>query len=98
MNITIDGQVVKVTPFDNNIIDIADRTKIVIPSVCYREKNSKGCCQACIVEIDGEQKFACATKPVAGMNVVVDRKDLKIIRRQRLLEYRKKIKNSISCE
>ena len=41
-----------------------------------------------MVKIDGEQKFACSTIPQNGMNIVVDREDLKAIRKQRLIEYK----------
>jgi len=92
MNITIDGQVVEVIPSDKTIVDVADRAKIRIPDACYRVEKSKGCCQACVVEIDGEQRYACATAPKEGMNVVVSREDLKAIRKQRLFVYQENIK------
>ena len=97
-SVTIDDQVVEVTPFDNNILDIAKRAEIKIPAPCYRNQRSKGCCSACVVEIDGEQKFACSTIPQNGMNIVVDRADLKAIRKQRLLEYKEGIKTGNPCE
>ena len=93
MNITIDGRVIEVIPSDKNIVDVAGRAKIGIPDTCYRVKKNKGCCQACVVEIDGEQKYACATVPSEGMNVVVGREDLKAIRKQRLFVYQESIKN-----
>jgi len=98
MNITIDGQVIEVTPSDKNIVDVASRAKIAIPAACYRAKRSKGCCSACVVDIDGEQKFACSTVPQDGMNIVVDRTDLKAIRKQNLLEYKEGIKSGNLCE
>lgn len=97
-SVTIDGQVVEVTPFDNNILDIASRAEIRIPAPCYRDQRSKGCCNACVVEIDGQQKFACSTIPHNGMNIVVDRADLKAIRKQRLLEYKEGIKAGNPCD
>jgi len=97
MNITIDGKIIKFNSNDENIVDIADRSKIGIPAPCYRAKKSKGCCSTCVVEIDGEQKFACATKPKDGMNIIVNRLDLKLIRKKRLLKYTEGIKNDNSC-
>lgn len=44
MNITIDGQVIEITPSDKNIVDVADRSKITIPAACYRAQQGKGCC------------------------------------------------------
>ncbi len=98
MSITIDGQVVEITSTDRNLVDVADRVRIAIPAACYRAKQSKGCCHACVVEIDGEQKFACATVPESGMNIVVDRADLKALRKERLMEYREGIKNGNPCK
>lgn len=98
MNITIDGQQIEVTTDDKNIVDVADRMKIGIPAACYRSKQSKGCCHACVVEIDGEQKFACSTTPEDGMEVVFDRKDLKELRKERLLEYQTGIDSGNPCQ
>jgi len=97
-SVTIDGQMIDLTPFDNNIIDLASRAKIKIPAPCYHNKRSKGCCSACVVEIDGEQKFACSTSPENGINIVVDRADLKALRKQRLLEYKEGIKSGNPCK
>jgi predicted molibdopterin-dependent oxidoreductase YjgC len=67
MKITIDGQNIEVTADDKNIVEVADRMRIGIPAACYRAKQSKGCCHACVVEIDGEQKYACSTTPDPGL-------------------------------
>jgi predicted molibdopterin-dependent oxidoreductase YjgC len=98
ISVTIDGQVISVTSTDKNIVDVASRAKIAIPAPCYRAKQSKGCCSACVVEIDGEQKFACSTVPENGMNIVVDRADIKAIRKQRLLKYKEGIKSGNPCK
>lgn len=97
MKITIDGKDVDITADDKNIIDVADRAKIAIPAPCYRAQQSKGCCNACVVEINGEQKFACATTPEDGMDIVLDRPDLKVIRKERLLKYQEGIKSGNPC-
>lgn len=97
-SVRIDGQMIDLTPFDNNIVDLASKAKIKIPAPCYHNKRSKGCCNVCVVNIDGEQKFACSTVPQHGMNIIVDRADLKAIRKQRLLEYKEGIKKGVPCE
>ncbi len=96
-DVSIDGQVISITSTDKNIVELASRAKIGIPAPCYRDKQNKGCCSACVVEINGEQKFACSTVPENGMNIVVDRADLKAIRKQRLLEYKEGIKSGNPC-
>ena len=96
MSIILDGQSFEIDIFDNNIIDVANRANITIPAPCYRNKQRKGCCHGCVVEIDGEQKYACSTKPIDGMNVVIDRTDLKEIRKKAIKEYNDATKNSKS--
>lgn len=97
-NVTIDGQLIELTPFDNNVIDMVSRANIKIPAPCYRTKRIKGCCSVCVVEVDGEQQFACSTVPQHGMNIIVGREDLKAIRKQRLLEYKESIKGTSQLE
>lgn len=96
--ITIDGKLIEVSPEDMNIVDVASRERIAIPAPCYRANRSQGCCNSCVVEIDGEEKFACSTIPEDGMDVVIDREDLKAIRKERLKEYQADIKNGNPCE
>jgi len=98
MSVTIDGQRVEVAPSDKNIVDIATRAKIGIPAACYRAQRKKGCCHGCVVEIDGEQKFACVTAPRNGMNIVLDRADLKAIRQHNLKKYKEGIKSGNLCK
>ena len=92
-SITIDGQLIEINQDDKNIVDVAIRTKIAIPAACYHAQRKKGCCHGCVVEIDGEQKFACTTVPVDGMNIVINRGDLKTIRKKNLVKYTKGIKS-----
>jgi len=49
----IDGQVIDVTSFDKNIVDIVSRVKIGIPAPCYRDQRKDACCSACVVDVDG---------------------------------------------
>lgn len=98
MKINIDGKQVKVLPNDKNIVDVADRAKITIPAPCYRTNRSKGCCQVCVVKINGENKYACVTKPLDGMDISVDREDLNKVRKERIKEYKKiPLKSSKGC-
>jgi NADH dehydrogenase/NADH:ubiquinone oxidoreductase subunit G len=97
MKITIDGRPITVDPSDKNIVDVADREKIAIPEACYHAERRKGCCRGCVVEIDGEQKYACVTEPSDGMEIVVDRADLKATRTANLREYHKRIKSGAQC-
>ena len=93
ITITIDGKSIDVNPEDKNIVAIASRSKIGIPAPCYLAKRKNGCCNACVIEVDGEQKYACSTSPKDGMNITVNRDDLKSLRKQRLLKYNEGIKN-----
>ncbi len=87
MNIIIDGKEVIFTGEDKNIVDLADRVGIGIPAPCYRSNQKNGCCKACVIEIDGKQAYACGTKPEENMNIIVNRADLKAIRKERINKY-----------
>ena len=94
MNITIDGNQVEVSPEDKNIVDVAGRLKIALSHLCYSSNRSEGCCQGCVVEIDGENKYACVTKPLDGMAIIVNRDDLNRIRKENVKEYQKRSKDA----
>lgn len=101
MKVTFDGKVVEFFEEDRNIVEVADRAKVKIMAPCLRAERKKGCCKACVVEIDGERKYACATKPVDGMNIIMDREDLKQARKKRLKAYRENQENpcgGFSCD
>lgn len=87
MKIIIDEKWIEVSPKDKNIIDVADRAKIRIPAPCYRTKRNKGCCQVCVIEINGKKEYACVTKPIDGMNIIFNRDDLNQIRKERMIKY-----------
>jgi len=93
MEITIDNKQFEVFPGDKNIIDVASRAKIGIPSPCYRSESNNGCCKVCVVEIEGKYTNACCTRPVDGMEVIVNREDLKLLRKERMLDYQEYLKN-----
>jgi len=90
--LTIDGKSIEVNPMDKNIVDVASRYKIGIPAPCYLAKRKNGCCNACVIEIDGQQKFACSTSPKDGMNITVNREDLKALRKDRIQQYMEAIR------
>src|SRR3990172_3915153 len=57
------------------IIQTAQRHRIEVPRLCYREGlRPDGNCRACVVEIKGERALApsCCRTPTAGMEVVTD--------------------------
>lgn len=93
MSITIDGQIFEIKNSDKNIVDLADRIGIALPAPCYRNNRKNGCCNSCVVEVDGKEQFACVTIPVNNMNININRDDLKEIRKTRLLEYQQALKD-----
>ena len=70
-----------------NIVDVAARAKIGIPAPCYHDGRGDGCCQGCVVEIGGEETFACSTFPKNGMNIITNSVALKTLRKERILAY-----------
>ena len=98
-DIAIDGKNVTVKDFSMNIVEIAKIAGIMIPSPCFLAKKKNGCCKACVVEIDEKHSYACGIKPTEGMNIIVNREDLKTLRKERLLKYKEAIKNNepIKC-
>ena len=98
MKVTIDGTSIEVNLADKNIVEVAKRARIGIPAPCYLANRKKGCCNGCVVEIDGKQEFACATKPQDGMNIIVKRNDLVQLRKTRLAEYGNGIKTGKPCK
>ncbi|HBC86013.1 MAG TPA: (2Fe-2S)-binding protein [Lentisphaeria bacterium] len=96
MQVMIDGKYIKVLSSDMNIVDLADRARIKILNPCNKSGKADGCCRSCVVEINGKQKFACSTKPKSGMNIVISRDDLKLLRKIRLQEFNELKKNSKS--
>jgi len=91
--IQIDGKKVRVSDASKNIVQIAKEAGIPIPAPCFYAKKKNGCCNGCVVEIENEQHFACGTRAKENMNVIVNREDLIQLRKERLLEYKKRIKN-----
>ena len=98
MEIRIDGRSVEVTTADSNIVEVADRSGIGIPAPCYRSSSKSGCCQVCVVEVDGRLEYACCTAPEDGMEIVVRRPDLMELRRQRIADYIREGMKGSPCE
>lgn len=103
MKIKIDGKEIIVKDPSKNIVEIADENGIKITAPCFRSEKKYGCCNACVIEADGAQKYACGTRPAEGMNIIYQRDDLAQLRKERREKYAKGIKsgdykaNSCSC-
>lgn len=99
MNIRIDNKEIVVKDTNKNIVEIAEDNGIAIIAPCFRNGRKAGCCKACIIEIDGNQKYACGTKPSDGMNIIYKREDLKESRDVAVKEYIQVLKEnkSSSC-
>jgi NADH dehydrogenase/NADH:ubiquinone oxidoreductase subunit G len=103
MNIKIDGKAIRVEDSTKNIVEIAEDNGLTIVAPCFRNKKKHGCCNACVIEANGEQKFACTTKAYDGMEITYDRSDLNDLRKERLAKYAKAIesgetdKNACGC-
>lgn len=94
MKIKIDGKEMTVSDVNKNIVEIGEENGLTILAPCFRNKKKHGCCNACVIEVDGQQKFACGTKPHDGMNIVYNRPDLDSIRKEKLAKYTEAIKNN----
>jgi predicted molibdopterin-dependent oxidoreductase YjgC len=93
MFIKIDEKEIHVTDTSKNIIEIAEENGIIITAPCFRNKREGGCCKACVIEVDGVQKYACGTNAREGMNITYNRDDLASLRNERLREYAQAIKS-----
>ncbi len=89
MKIIFDNKEYSVSPFAHNIAAFAKENNIVIPTPC--QDNGHNCCHACLVEIDGKEKYACKTRPTDGMVIVFDREDLKEKRKESMKKYKEKL-------
>ena len=94
MIIKIDEKEILVSDANKNIVEIGDENGITIIAPCFRNKRKHGCCNACVIEIDGIQNYACGIKPQDGMNIVYNRDDLANIRKERLEKYAQALKNN----
>lgn len=99
MNIKIDGIEIEVIDKNKNIVEIAKESGIAIIAPCFGTNHKYGCCKVCLIEADGEQKYACGTKPVDGMNIVYNTPALKEHRNIAMKKYVENIKsgNTSAC-
>lgn len=93
MKIIFDGKEMKVVDASNNIVEIAEKNGVYLPAPCFRHKKAHGCCQGCLIIADGEEKYACATNPKDGMNIIYGRSDLAEKRKERIKAYSAAIKS-----
>ena len=93
MKIKIDNKEIIVKDNKKNIVEIAQENGISILAPCFRNKKKHGCCNVCVVEADGEQKYACNLKPKDGMDITYDRLDLEDLRKERLKKYTEAIQS-----
>jgi len=96
MKIRIDGKEIFVSDASKNIVEISEENGIAITAPCFRKGRKGGCCKACVIEVDGAQKYACCTKPQEGMVVEYDRDDLAALRKERLADYAQALLNGAS--
>ncbi len=87
MIIQLDKKKIQVTDATKNIVEIAKENGISIMAPCFRDKYKHGCCKSCVIEVDGERKYACTTKAKDGMNIIYNRDDLSLLREERYKEY-----------
>ncbi len=80
-----------------NLVEAMDEKGVHILAPCLRNGRKKGCCKACIVEVDGKRNYACGLKPKDGMNIVYDRQDLKVDRKVAAKKYANQPETSNSC-
>ncbi len=93
MKIIFDGKEMDVENAEDNIVEIAHKHGVTMIAPCFRNNRKHGGCGACVIEIEGEQAFACGTKPYDGMSIVYDKPELDTLRKERLKIYSDNIKN-----
>ncbi|MFZ5833361.1 MAG: [FeFe] hydrogenase, group A [Planctomycetota bacterium] len=78
----IDGRAVVING-ERNILDVARKAGIDIPTFCYHSQLSiYGACRLCLVDIEGRGVVAsCSVKPEAGMKVRTHTQEIRQMRR-----------------
>lgn len=92
MEIIIDSKKIICSDSSKNLVQIGEENGLSFIAPCFRNKKKYGCCYVCIVEVNGEHKYACITKPSEGMLITYNREDLSSIRKERLQKYADAIK------
>lgn len=87
MKITLDGKECMVLDSSKNLVEVAKENGVFISAPCHYKNQEYGCCNGCIILVDGKEARACETKPVNGMEIIYDRDDLMTIRTRNLVKY-----------
>ncbi len=87
MKIFFDNKEIDIDDSHNNLVDALQQAKIHIIAPCYRKNTCGGCCQACVVLVDGKQSYACATKPYDNINITYNTPELIELRMERVKQY-----------
>jgi len=96
--ITMDGKELTVKLAHKTIVDVARANGIGIPAPCYLQGRVHGCCNGCVVLIDDEEQYACTIKPREGMVVITNTPELKELRKERLLLFKRAIETGEKLE
>ncbi len=76
MKIIFDGNEWNVEDSTKNIVDIAKEHGIYIPAPCYYNKRENGCCNGCLILVNGQESRACETTPVDSMEIIYSTDEL----------------------
>ncbi len=93
MQITIDKKIINVEDTTKNIVEIAAEHDIGIPAPCFKLKRKYGCCNGCVITIDGVKAYACTVKPQDGMVIEVNTEELIRERKVKLMTYKLAVKS-----
>ncbi len=77
---------------DENIVQIAKKHGITITAPCFLANNGLGCCSSCLIEVDGKEAYACATKAKDGMKIKYDTPLLREKRHENIKKYKQNLK------
>ena len=89
MKIFFDDKEFAVENENDNIVQIAQNHGVMIPAPCFRNSRINGCCKSCLILVNGNETYACVTKPVDGMKVTYNTPELIVKRDERLKAYSK---------
>jgi len=87
MKLYFDETEFEVEDTSKTIVEIAKDHGVFISAPCFYNKRSNGCCNGCIIEVNGIEMRACETMPEEGMNIIYDRDDLIQKRTRNLTKY-----------
>lgn len=87
MKFIFDGNEWTIEDSSKTIVELAKQNGIYISAPCFYNKRQDGCCNGCLILVDGEEARACETTPIDGMNIIYDREDLMEKRTRNLTKY-----------